>query len=267
MFKPPIKSPYIQRKKVETPEEISNRVADKKMADLIKSVNSALADFKDYIQTKFKDLEPKHGKDYILTEEDREEIASKIKVPVVEKVIERTETIVEQPVYKTEIVKETIKSSPIDEKKMFKKLLRKLPKPEFRDIGGREKVETDPLEMIDKIMALPEEKLKKLRLKTSQVDGLEQTIKAFRNQLARGYLHGGGAGAVSVFAETPNGVVDGVNVTYTLSRVPKSVLSLSVNGMVAHQVSDWNIAGQTITMTSPIDISLAGKPFTAVYIQ
>jgi len=47
------------------------------------------------------------GKDYILTPKDKEEIASKITVPVVEKVIEKTEVIKEQPIVKTEIVKET----------------------------------------------------------------------------------------------------------------------------------------------------------------
>lgn len=43
------------------------------------------------------------GDDYILTEDDKKEIASKIKVPVVEKIIEKTEVIKEQPI---EIIKE-----------------------------------------------------------------------------------------------------------------------------------------------------------------
>ena len=48
----------------------------------------------------------KDGKDYILTQKDKEEIATKIKVPVVEKIIEKTEVIKEQPIIKTEVVKE-----------------------------------------------------------------------------------------------------------------------------------------------------------------
>jgi len=39
-----------------------------------------------------------NGNDYILTEQDKKQIASSIKVPVVEKVIEKTEVIKEQPV-------------------------------------------------------------------------------------------------------------------------------------------------------------------------
>lgn len=46
------------------------------------------------------------GDDYVLTSEDKKEIASLIKVPVVEKVIERTEVVKEQPIVTKEIVKE-----------------------------------------------------------------------------------------------------------------------------------------------------------------
>ena len=61
------------------------------------------------------------GKDYVLTDEDKKEIASKIKVPVVEKVIEKTTEIVkEKPIVKTEIVKETVKE--LDEDALKKSL-------------------------------------------------------------------------------------------------------------------------------------------------
>lgn len=46
---------------------------------------------------------PQDGKDYILTNRDKKEIAAKIKVPVVEKVIEKTEVIKEQPIITNEI--------------------------------------------------------------------------------------------------------------------------------------------------------------------
>lgn len=49
----------------------------------------------------------KDGEDYVLTEADKLEIAKKIEVPVVEKVIEKTEVIKEIPIYNTtEVVKE-----------------------------------------------------------------------------------------------------------------------------------------------------------------
>jgi hypothetical protein len=47
----------------------------------------------------------KDGKDYVLTQADKEEIASYIKVPVVEKVVEKTEVVREIPVV-TETIKE-----------------------------------------------------------------------------------------------------------------------------------------------------------------
>ncbi|MCK9370979.1 hypothetical protein M0R04_13800 [Candidatus Dojkabacteria bacterium] len=46
---------------------------------------------------------PEDGQDYVLTEKDKKEIASSIKVPIVEKVVEHTETIVEKPIVTNEI--------------------------------------------------------------------------------------------------------------------------------------------------------------------
>lgn len=50
-----------------------------------------------------------NGKDYILTESDKKEIASKIEPKVITKVIERTEIVKEQPIITNEIVKEITK--------------------------------------------------------------------------------------------------------------------------------------------------------------
>lgn len=52
------------------------------------------------------------GENYVLTENDKKEIALKIKVPVVEKVIERTEVIREQPIVTNEIKEVAIQESP-----------------------------------------------------------------------------------------------------------------------------------------------------------
>lgn len=43
------------------------------------------------------------GKDYVLTEKDKKDIAKSIKVPIVEKIIEKTEVIKEQPIITNEI--------------------------------------------------------------------------------------------------------------------------------------------------------------------
>lgn len=47
--------------------------------------------------------QPENGKDYILTDKDKKEIARSINVPIVEKIIEKTETIVEKPIVTNEI--------------------------------------------------------------------------------------------------------------------------------------------------------------------
>lgn len=54
-----------------------------------------------------------------------------------------------------------------------------------------EKVEIDPLSIIEKILKLPEDKF---QLKTSHISGLEQTLRALKSQTKTGlgYVHGGG---------------------------------------------------------------------------
>lgn len=50
---------------------------------------------------------PINGEDYVLTEEDKKEIAGQIEVPVVEKIIERTEVIKEIPIITEKVTQET----------------------------------------------------------------------------------------------------------------------------------------------------------------
>jgi len=69
--------------------------------------------------TPIKGVDYEDGHDYVLTEIDKKEIASKIKVPIVEKVIEKTEVIREQPIVREkEIIKETIKEPQIINEKL-----------------------------------------------------------------------------------------------------------------------------------------------------
>lgn len=74
---------------------------------------------KDYITTELKGEQGERGtpgeggKDYVLTSEDKREIAGAIKVPIVEKVIEKTETIIEQPIITNEIKEVAIAETPL----------------------------------------------------------------------------------------------------------------------------------------------------------
>lgn len=56
--------------------------------------------------------EPIKGDDYVLTEKDKKEIAKSIPVPVVEKIIEKTKTIVEQPIVTNEIKEIALADTP-----------------------------------------------------------------------------------------------------------------------------------------------------------
>lgn len=96
------------------------------------------------------------GKDYVLTEKDKKDIADTIKVPIVEKIIEKTETIIEQPIDRTiteikevaitdpaEIIVEKINTLPTDEDeyKIDAKHIKNLPKVE-KTYGGSKLIST-----------------------------------------------------------------------------------------------------------------------------
>jgi hypothetical protein len=67
--------------------------------------------------------------------------------------------------------------------------------------------------------------------------------------------------------ETPSGVFDGVNDTFTLTHSPNPVSSLMLwlNGTYLTQGVDYTISNDIITFTSPPSIVFAGTPFIAFY--
>jgi len=112
----------------------------------------------------------------------------------------------------------------VDEDKILKKILKQVPttKSDLKII--QENIEIDPMSVIDKIMALPEEKRKKLQLGTDNISGLEQTMRAFQSQLGRGYLHGGGISNITGL------VTAGTNVTITGSGTTTSPYVINSSG-------------------------------------
>lgn len=173
-----------------------------------------------------------------------------------------------------------------DEKKIVETILSKIPKPNENELIKKiiskipenkaslkiiqEKFETDPMSIIEKIMALPEGKFK---LKTSHIDGLEQTMRAFQSQLGRGYLHGGGdtvvAGTNITITQNANGnkvisstagtgtwyqdeiVATGqTGTSFSLAHTPSAVVFLYKNGqyLVSGASYDYTISGKNITL-------------------
>lgn len=74
----------------------------------------------------------------------------------------------------------------------------------------------------------------------------------------------GGAGG-TVYEETPTGLINGSNVTYTVANSITTIYNFAINGQFLHKDSDYTYSGDTITFLSPLDASLSGKPFTITY--
>lgn len=67
--------------------------------------------------------------------------------------------------------------------------------------------------------------------------------------------------------ETPDGLIDGSNTTYTITRTPlTNSVDLVVNGQVYTEGVDYSISGTTITMTIPLPVEFASLPFVAKYM-
>lgn len=179
------------------------------------------------------------GKDYVLTEKDKEDIATKaasrIDVPVVEKIIEKT-VIRETPIV-TEI---------------------------------RQEVMPD-LALLEKIF---EDVLKKKKLSSKDIDGLEQTLSALGNQIRQGYLHGGGVPSLSAGSNitltpktdggftisaaaggftflTATGARDNSNTAFTFTQKPTYII---VNGQWIRENFGWtwNAGSLTATLEGPV---------------
>ena len=107
---------------------------------------------------------------------------------------------------KQDILSEIPEAPKFDIKSITKSVLKAIPENKASLKAIQEKIDIDPMSVIEKIMSLPEGKFK---LKTANIDGLEQTMSAFRSQLGRGYLHGGGdtvvAGSGIIITNNSNG--------------------------------------------------------------
>ena len=68
-----------------------------------------------------------------------------------------------------------------------------------------------------------------------------------------------------VKSETPVGNINGSNTAYTLTRVPKAILSFYINGMFIHP-AEYTQSGTTITFSTALPSSLSGKGFTITFV-
>lgn len=77
-------------------------------------------------------------------------------------------------------------------------------------------------------------------------------------------LNAGGVGS-TVYNETPTGLIDGNNTTYTTAQTITTVQMLAINGQFIHP-SEYVVSGAGFTMNTALDASLTGLSFTIVYV-
>lgn len=134
---------------------------------------------------------------------------------------------------------------------------RKVKIPEIKQI--------DAMSVIEEIQKMPAGK----RISSAHIDGLEQTLSAFRSQLSRGYLHGGGDTVVagnnititknangtktisstgaggSNFQIPASGLVNGTNKTFTWTANP-NIIHVDDTDLIQNEqggTQNWTLSG------------------------
>ena len=74
-----------------------------------------------------------------------------------------------------------------------------------------------------------------------------------------------GGGSTTFYTETPTGLINGSNVTYTTAQTITSVVNFAINGQYIHPV-EYTTSGTTITFVTALPSSLSGTSFTIVYV-
>lgn len=93
--------------------------------------------------------------------------------------------------------------------------------------------------------------------------GLTSVVRS-KNGVVTVTLQAGGAGS-TVYTETPTGLVNGVNTTYTTANTINTVYNLAIGPQFLHPTTDYTVTGSTITMVAALDASLSSLPFTITY--
>lgn len=176
---------------------------------------------------------PVHGKDYVLTEADKRDIAGQVDVPVVEKVIERTKVIKEQPV-----VTEKLIEKDIDQEKLVEDLLRIIKKKRLLD--------------------------------STYIKGLEGFSRDGINYRFEELMHGGGGtgGGSITYAVDLSAQCNGVNKVFT---VPANTNFISLAGSDAPNIYrptvDYTGSGTlTLTLTAQVNAPSSGATLVLTYI-
>lgn len=102
-----------------------------------------------------------------------------------------------------------------------------------------------------------EKKYQELEKKLASVGSTTGGVSNLRIQQAFKYI---------LKRETPVGDIDGMNTTYTVTQPIFAVLAFSINGETIAQLSNYTIAGKTITFSTALPAVYSGKDFEIKYV-
>lgn len=209
-----------------------------------------------YTPKKGKDY--KDGENYILTEKDKGEIAKKVKVPVVEKIIR------EIPVVKE---KETIIKEP---------LAVKFSPQELRDLlellTGEERIDARSIRGLEELIRLNPGNGPMLH--TPSIGNLPDVnivgitvgqILVWNGTYFQPGNNSGGGGSDTFYNDIVSGTINGSNRTFTVPNSIGSAINLVLANSSYQEGVDYTFSGNTITMSFAPDASLSGQPFWFAY--
>lgn len=185
----------------------------------LKALDEKKADRQE-LEQKINQIELKEGPkgdDYVLTETDKKEIAGKITVPIVEKIIERTEVIKEQPIVTNEIKEVAVADTPD--------------------------------QIRDKLESLQDDQ----RLSISAIHKLEEILDELRRRPVGGRV-GGGFSKIALESkiiddETPTNSGDNLNFTIANTPNPSSSFKLYRGGARQRVTEDYTLSGRNLILS------------------
>lgn len=149
----------------------------------------------------------------------------------------------------------------IDEEALIKKVAARVPRP----LNGTDHNPADIIALRKEILKLQKPTVEQKKLTIQDVDGLEQTMHAFKTQLgnAGGYMHGGG----DTVSAGPNITITNTNGTKVISAVATSLTIIAVTGTI----DDANVSFMAASQPTLLNINGAfyqktGGSYTWTYV-
>lgn len=106
---------------------------------------------------------------------------------------------------------------------------------------------------------------------TSSADG-KTPVVLWADPNTHRLLTSAGGASITVYTETPSGLINGSNTTYTTLHTITSIFSFAINGQYLHPqdiaagTGDYTFTGSTITFLTALPAALSGTAFTIVYM-